>query len=142
MTTVNMDEPLPAIRDLETSTMYTMLRAMIHDGSHVPMNLSHLVQVLGALTGQQLGAIVCVLSDERKQALAAALDWPDEREEYERSRKRLYAQAMEEKARADRAEQHLAIVAEGLVARGMARGLVEQLIADAAALLPVESKNG
>jgi hypothetical protein len=101
---VNMDEPLPDIIYSGVSWSPT-----IHDGfgAHEDMTLSHLVQVLAALTGERLGAIVCVLSDERKQALAAALDWPDEREEYERSRKRLYAQAMEEKARADRAEQRV-----------------------------------
>jgi hypothetical protein len=102
MTDVNMDEPLPEfeLEDRKTRAAFLMTGIV---GESIRVTPSHLVQVLAALTGEQLGAVVRALTDERKQALAAAIDWPDEREEYERSRKRLYAQAMEEKARADRA---------------------------------------
>jgi hypothetical protein len=115
MTTVNMDEPLPAIAldEPELGNDSPRWELMLFRGdpgvkAHMKtMTLAHLVQVLAALTGEQLRAVAthelleAPISDLAREELEPLRDSYDRQHEAEKQRD-------QEKARADRAEQALA----------------------------------
>jgi hypothetical protein len=125
MTTVNMDEPLPAIAldEPELGNDSPRWELMLFRGdpgvkAHMKtMTLAHLVQVLAALTGEQLRAVAthelleAPISDLAREELEPLRDSYDRQHEAEKQRD-------QEKARADRAEQERDIYRRGYEARG------------------------